>query len=214
MLFLSLEVCRGFAFLILIIVLAIRMFPHCISLLRKNSNQVRSLRMLYLHRYIYIQIQLVVKIIADIQKIITSLLMGIGLILGVCFNFATFKLHQVLINTSVIMFLMCALMSALIPIIVAQALPYAINCHINSKLLLEKWKFQVFKFTTNRTNRKYALKQLKSMKTIDFHAGVLDFNFFVLKNSTKIRYYWAMTDYTVTALKTFPEVNLTQLSLL
>ncbi|OXA47626.1 hypothetical protein Fcan01_17932 [Folsomia candida] len=78
-------------------------------------------------------------------------------------------------------------------------LPYGIACQERTGKLLTGWKG---KLKIKRGTMRLEEKMVKALRPIGIRAGTGEFSFFVLKKSTKTKYYVAVTDKTIEALMT------------
>lgn len=136
---------------------------------------------------------IILQIVSDVSASAAAVLMLLGLVLSVTFNFLTVKMRSVL---PLPYYLVCPMAAGIIPVAIQILVPVAIRIFEDSAKLMQTWRFAL-----KRTwDRKYLRRRLRACKAAKIYAGVFKFNFFHLSRSTKGTFWYAIVDYTITAL--------------
>ncbi|OXA47621.1 hypothetical protein Fcan01_17935 [Folsomia candida] len=157
--------------------------------LAKLNVGTQSIRM-------YQRFRILFKTVENITTRFTSLLLSIGFGFTVMCNFTTVRMFGV-IRMPFYLFFPTASVIGIVGI--GVLLPYGFACHERSGKLLAGRKG---KLGVKRGTMRLEEKIVKALRPIGIRAGTGEFSFFVLKKSTKSKYYVAVTDKTIEALMT------------
>lgn len=121
------------------------------------------------------------------------IMMGFGLVFGVCSNFCSLKLYRVV---PLSLYACFPLVSILVLFVTDNLLPHGIKFHeISNKGIWErKIRFGLC------GQRRYLKRRLQSLQPFSMYGGILDYRLFKLVRSVRTSYYFAMMDYSVTLL--------------
>ncbi|OXA47426.1 hypothetical protein Fcan01_17923 [Folsomia candida] len=144
----------------------------------------------------YQRFRVLIKNVDNVSSILATLLLLVGFLFTVMCNFTTVWMFRV-IRMPFYLFFPTASVIGMVGI--GILLPYGIACHEKSAELLAGWKG---KLREKRGTMRLEEKMVKGLRPIGFKAGTGEFSFFVLKKSTKSRYYVTVTDKTIEALMT------------
>lgn len=159
------------------------------SRLRISMSRVKSMQCL--RKYYYLQI--ILQTMYDLSAPVIAALMTIGLLLSVTFNFLCVKMRSVL---PMPYYLVCFVAAGIILVLIQILLPLAINVYEDSEALMQIWKVAL----RYSCDRKYLRRRLRACKAVRFYAGLFKYNFFYISLSTKSTFWYAIVDYTITAL--------------
>jgi hypothetical protein len=133
-----------------------------------------------------------------------AFLMTAGFGICVCSNFATLK---VLPDTFPFpFFYIFPLLAIFTPLMISIVLPEGILCHELTDVLLVKWRSSVYSVWSNPSNRKYVVRRLRALRTLDVPVGIAGYNFFYIERDTKVSFYTSIMDNTVNAVLSYPDL--------
>jgi len=196
------ELTRTFSFLLIYLIGNLQMLLDCLALIQKQTALLTLSSQFKSPFHIYARVRLILRITSNSQGVSTAALMWAGLVLSVCVNFACLKLHSII---PMPLFLVFPTISILIPTIVAETLPDAINCFEKSRELIKNWGTRTM---TRKVNNAFYLKKVRSLRPLKLYAKVPGYNLFLLKKSTQATYYSIIIIYTVNGLISFKSDSL------
>jgi hypothetical protein len=134
-----------------------------------------------------------------------AILMSAGFGFCVVSNLVTLKFRTDAIPFP--FFYIFPLLAVFTPIVINIVLPEGILCHELTNDLLVKWRSSVYSVWSNRANRKYVVRRLKAVRTLDIPVGFGGFHFFYIVRDTKVAFYTNIMDSTVNAILSVPYVK-------
>jgi hypothetical protein len=134
-----------------------------------------------------------------------AFLMSAGFGVCVCSNLVTLKFPTDAIPFP--FFYIFPLLAVFAPIVINIVLPEAILCHELTNDLLVEWRSSVYCVWSTRANRRYVVRRLKAMTTLDFPVGIGGLNFFYIVRDTKVAFYTDIMDSTIFAILSVPDVK-------
>jgi hypothetical protein len=127
--------------------------------------------------------------------------------LGICVfsNFVTLKFRTDAIPFP--FFYIFPGLAVFTPAMINIVLPEGILCHELTNELIVKWRNSVYSVWSTKANRKYIVRRLKALRTLDCPVGIAGCNFFYIVRDTKVAFYTNIMDNTVNAVLSFPDVH-------
>ncbi|OXA47694.1 hypothetical protein Fcan01_17752 [Folsomia candida] len=191
-----LQLCRLFPILVSTFSLCITIFLDAIHKLESRAFLIRFYRSKAdLQMRKYRELALVLKLVDGVVVPAAAILMGLGLLLSVVFNFVTIKLYSVI---PMPLYLYFPSVSVLIPVIIEALLPFGISLNVKAVQLRNKWDRQLERCG----DRKYVRRILRAIKPFCINCGVAGYNVLKLVKGTKVWFYEQLLNYTISALLT------------
>lgn len=164
--------------------LLLNMVIGCINNLTTKNFNCRTIHM-------YQKIYIVLKFLEPMATLISTILLLMGFGTSVTCNFMSIRMLGV-VPMPFYLYIPVAAVSAIIGI--GTLLPYSTVCHAKSSKLLAGWKY------CGGRERGYVDKMVNGLRPIGFQVGFGGSTYFVLKRSTKSKYYSAILDGTFNIL--------------
>jgi hypothetical protein len=196
------EICRSTCGMLLAIIIAVKIIQQVsidLSIMVKKQYYRFSQ---YIH--VYNGLIIILQQSIDFLSPAIAVLMTAGFVICVSSNFATLKVRPDTFPFP--FFYIFPLLAVFTPIIINIVLPEAILCYELTDSLLVKWRSSVYSVWSNPANRKYVVRRLKALRTLDFPVGIAGFNFFFIGRDTKISFYTNIIDSTINAVLSFPDL--------
>jgi hypothetical protein len=196
------EICRTTCGMLLAIIIAVK-------IIQQVSIDLRVMVQKQYYRFsqyinVYNGLIIILQQIIDFISPAIAGLMTAGFGFCVSSNFATLKVRPDTFPFP--FFYIFPLLAICTPILINIALPEAILCHELTDSLLVKWRSSVYSMWSNPANRKYVVRRLKALRTLDFPVGIAGFNGFYIVRDTKISFYTNIIDNTINAVLSFPDM--------
>ncbi|OXA37131.1 hypothetical protein Fcan01_28090 [Folsomia candida] len=190
----ALQICRLFPLLVctlmfgvLIILDTVKTLDMWVVLIKFSQNKAAA----QIRRYI--ELTLVMQVCAGFSDASIAILMGLGLILCVLFNFVTLKLYNII---PMPLYLYFPSVAIIIPFIIDTLLPLGIRVNEKTARLKTKWGKQL----DLCSDRKYLQRRLRAIKPLRFDCRVAGYNLLQLVKPTKAWFYMQIMNYTISAL--------------
>lgn len=184
------QIARLFALMICMVSLSAILFLDAIHELDLWGFSRRRADLL-IRRYQHLAVAL--QHVTEFFATISAVLMMLGLVLSVLFNFMSVKLYGLIPMPLCLFFPSVAV---LIPFMFDTLLPFGIRINETSVELGVKW----WRSLGVLGDRKYLRKKLRAIRPLCCNCGVVGFIFFKFTNSIKIWFYEQICSYTITAL--------------
>ncbi|OXA48123.1 hypothetical protein Fcan01_17043 [Folsomia candida] len=188
------QIARLFALLICMITLSSILFLDAIHELDLWGFLVKFSRRkadLLIRRYL--QLAVALQHVADFFAMISAILMMLGLVLCVLFNFMSVKLYGLI---PMPLYLFFPSVTVLIPLIIDTLLPFGIRINETSV----RFRVKCWRNLKDSCDRKYLRRRLSAIRPLCFDCGVLGFTFLKFTKSMQIWFYEQILSYTITAL--------------
>lgn len=189
-----LQICRLFPFLNCLVCLTTKLLLDAIHTLDTWAFLIRFSRPradLQVRRYL--ELAVTVQVAYAILATIVALLMGLGLILCILFNFVSIKLYNVV---PMPLYLCFPPVAVVIPLIIDTLLPFGISVNDKADKLKIKWGRKL----VSSSDLKYIRRRVLAINPLHIPCGILGFKFFKLTKSIKVWFYDQILNYTITAL--------------
>lgn len=167
----------------------LNMVIYSLNNLARMSPSIHSFR-------IYQRFYILNKTMETMSTLLASLWISFGFIFSVTCNFVSVRMYRVIPMPFYLVFPVGSL-GATVAIMVL--FPYGIACHDVSSELLEGWRMKL-KMKRGSTSMRDLVKLGDALRPVGIRVGSGEFSFFMIKNSTKSKYYVSVTDYTINAL--------------
>jgi hypothetical protein len=122
--------------------------------------------------------------------------LSIAFVLGMSTNFATIRLYHLV---PIHLYVLFPVVSCIVVIVVHFTMPLAIQVYEETSAMLEERTSLV---STRVGDKRFLARRIKAMIPLagNVGTGLFDYRFFKVKKSTRVTYYYACVDYTITAL--------------
>lgn len=189
------QVCRGYCFIIILATVLGHLFLQCIDTVDKTCENILQRDLAKVDRYLngYNAMRIVNTMVRSETGGGTCFGMLIGILVCVFLNYGSIKLPSVLPTLPLIC---CLMLSVPAPACLRLMLPMLVAAYEDGKSIMEKWKYLV----AETDNRKYLVRRLKGIRLIYIEGILFDFRIYRCDKSIKATYYYAILDYTITAL--------------
>lgn len=192
-----LQMCRLFA-------IFISGGPIAAFLIQDNiANMDRISHRFWIHSYAretlhnHAIIQILLQWSSDVLHSMVALLQFSGLI-SVPLNYMTIMMYNTIPFRLYVIFPVACI---LLPLSHEIFLPILINVYEDEVNLHRKWRRSL----CFCGDAKYLVRRVKATRILRVYCAVLEFNFYFLKNSTKLRYQYAILNYTISAVLSVKE---------
>lgn len=165
--------------------------------LDRISEMNRTIGKYWTSRYEVLKNHDILQILLQYSSDLTTNLVGIikfgGLILSVAFNYVTLSMFDVI---PMRLYLAFAIVSALLPIIIESMLPPLVDVYEEEV----KLHWRLGRSLHLPWTWKFLTKRVKAARILRVYCGIMQYNFYHLKKSTKVRYWFIILNYTISAL--------------
>lgn len=189
------QACRALPWMDVMTTLLVHLVLQCIERLDSASERILLQSQGRVERYFgrYSALKIIFLVSAVETGALVSIMMAMGMILSIMCNFTSVKLYGTI---PTMVYVSCTLVGVLIQVFVHVMVPMAVNVYEMGKGVAEKWKGLLGR----SGNKKYLVRRVKSIKVLGLYAELFGFKMFRCQKSTKRRYYYAILEYTCTAL--------------
>lgn len=190
--------CRTICLIICLSTTMAHLLLACVFIIASTVQRISILRSAtsILHKHKALEIIMVMS--DEIVSFEALGFMGLGLVLGVLFNFVSLKLYHTI---PMPLFLYFPSVSVLIICVILVMLPLLINFYENDVQIHAQWRYYCY---CRRSNFKIITRLLKATKVVRFNAGIPGFKVYELKKGVKPIYLFTLVNYTITALLSIP----------
>ncbi|OXA47102.1 hypothetical protein Fcan01_18125 [Folsomia candida] len=131
---------------------------------------------------------------------ITAILMGVGLVLCVAFNFISIRMYG---SIPFPLYLYFPSVAIIIPLIIDTMLPMAIRVYEETSKIRRNWEYHL----NGTENRKYISRRLQAVRPLQVKCRIMGYQGLKLTKSTKVGFYSQILEHTMTALLSIPHVG-------
>jgi hypothetical protein len=198
------ESCRILSFMILWQYFFLKYTVITISFLTRKAKVIIHQFQFLLHFTIYKRARITNSMKSYPHGQIMSVLMGSTTVITVITAYLSVALHSSIQTSYYLIFPMSLLLEQ---VAFAQILTSGVYCYEGSSDLIQLWNCSVLK----SRNRRYMVREIRSMTPIKFFTSALNYNFFFLRRSTIGTSFNTTVIYTVNAVLLLPANNLRKL---
>lgn len=189
------QVAQMYSWTIIMFTILAHLMLQCIESLDKGCNNILPRDPNGLETYLnsYAALRIII-LIAEIEiGTIISTFMGIGMMLCIVFNYGSINLQTILPMS---IYVYCPVLAIIVPGAIKVMLPMIVDIYENGKLFVESWKYLLAK----TEKKKYLVRRVRCTNILCLYAEMFGFRIYMLQKSTKATYYYAIFDFTCTAL--------------
>lgn len=148
----------------------------------------------------YVELEIILRLFAASSDNITAILMGVGLVLCVAFNFISIRMYG---SIPFPLYLYFPSVAIIIPLIIDTMLPMAIRVYEETSKIRRNWEYHL----NGTENRKYISRRLQAVRPLQVKCRIMGYQGLKLTKSTKVGFYSQILEHTMTALLSIPHVG-------
>lgn len=189
------QVCLALSWTVILFTVIAHLALQCIESMDTGCHNILLRNRYHVDQHIcgYAALRIIVLMATVEIGAVISLFMTIGMIMCIILNYVTIKLYALL---PPMIYIICAVLAILLPGVILVMLPMIVDIHENGRRVVDKWK----DLLSRRDDKKYLVRRVRSIKLLCVHAELFGFKVFKCQKSTKRIYYFAIVNYTWTAL--------------